>query len=505
MHYGKTIRRTTWVYLLFYLALPLAFLTKTLYARELNIVDYGLFFGLFAFFSILTQLRDWGLSAASLYYVNKYLVKGEHSRVKTLFFLNHGFQLATVLVILPILIIIKPYILTTVYRNEGHIGFLFNFFIIYWLIESIHAINIAFINIFQEQHVSRIFDIISRIIILASSFILFKFVQDFQVPAYAFITAILAVGIGASLYLAMRHKQFLTAKSYTKPDLVNEYVRFAGIAACGAFSSILLLYADTFLVQYFLGAREVAYYTTAFSLAEMIILVITPLSIITPPLFNRLWQEKKLEELSKISSFLFNHLLAVILPVSLTVLILADRIVYVIVGPAFAASVPILAIFCILEIFKAHLTFLNQMFIAQGRIKRATTYIIIVGIFNVLLDILLITSFGSRGAALAMLFSFIFWLVLVHREVKKYIALRIEPKTIGKIFLANLIFAGSLYTLKKQLHLFSFGISWNYIGDSLIGFTIAFACYIGMLFLFGILSKQKISRMIALMKKKPMD
>ena len=97
--YKKIAKETAKVYFLTLLIIPLSFFVRMIYARNLTLVDYGLFYGLFAFFGFFGFLRDWGLTSATNYFANKYIVHNNKSKVKALLFINWGFRLFMSIVI----------------------------------------------------------------------------------------------------------------------------------------------------------------------------------------------------------------------------------------------------------------------------------------------------------------------------------------------------------------------------------------------------------------------
>ena len=125
--YKKIAKETAKVYFLTLLIIPLSFFVRMIYARNLTLVDYGLFYGLFAFFAFFNFLRDWGLTSATNYFANKYIVHNKKSKIKTLFFLDWGFKLFMSIAIGIILYFLKGVIASGIYKNEGNVGYMFDF------------------------------------------------------------------------------------------------------------------------------------------------------------------------------------------------------------------------------------------------------------------------------------------------------------------------------------------------------------------------------------------
>ncbi|MFH1401186.1 MAG: oligosaccharide flippase family protein [Nanoarchaeota archaeon] len=502
--YGTILRRIIWVYALSYLILPVSFVIKAIYARQVNIVDYGLFFGLFAIFGMCALVRDWGLAASSLYHVNKYLVRKEYSKIKTMYWINIAFQLSAAILIALILLSLKGTILTTVFKNEGHISFLFNIFLLYWIIETVHGANMNFLNIFQEQKVAKIFDLCVKIVILVMSLALFAVTQDYQVPVLAYLCSMILITMVSSIYLARRYRHIFAAKLYTGRDLLKEYFTFGSVAVLASISGILFLYTDTFLVQFFLGAEQVGYYTTAYSVAEIIILFVAPLAIITPPIFNRLWHEKDMKQLRSIVQFIFSNLPFIILPISIFFFILAPHIIYFIVGPKFTSSVALLQIFCLYEIIKISTMFMTQLVVAQGKIKKITMTTIIVGIIDLIGKITLINVpwLGAKGAIIMATLTQATFLTVYWLDVRGAMKIKLSMTSILQAGLGAAVFTLITLGLRNVELVRLPSTAWTYLVNGGLTFLAAMTVYVAALYAMRVITKDKVRLVKAMIMRK---
>lgn len=506
--YARVARSTLWTYLFTYLAVPIAFLVRALYARKLTVVDYGIFFGLFAFFGLLFFLRDWGLNSASIFYANKYLVKKEYGKVKMIYWMNLGFQIATALVIVTILYAIKPLVLSFIFKGEGHVDFLFSFFAVYWVFEAVVNANLTFINIFQEQKVSKLFEFIAKVLVLVFSYVGFVALQPFQVPVLAYIAAFILVSLGMFWYIFSRHREKFSGRAERDAGVGREFFTYAMTAAFGSVMVILFINTDMFLIQVFLGAAQVGYYSTAYSIAEIVMMLANPLAIVMVPYFTRLWHEGDKARLSNLTNFLFNHLAVVILPVAVFIFLYASQIVYFVAGPSFADATPLLMVFCAAEILKVYTFMSGNVIASMGKVKRLTMILAITGIINVVGDLILIRLMGTLGAIIATIVALTVYFILAAHDLRRELHLRFRIGILAKTVAAAAVFGVIAFLLTPVVHVVDTGkTNWNVFANGVIIFAVAGIAYIALIFATGVVTREKIvtAKRLARIKAGPLD
>jgi len=501
--YKKIAKETAKVYFLTLLIIPLSFFVRMLYARNLTLVDYGLFYGLFAFFAFFEFLRDWGLTSATNYFANKYIVHNNKSKVKTIFFIDWGFKLFMSFIIGLILYSLKGIIASGIYKNEGNIGYMFDFFLVFWIISTVYRSNCIFFSILQEQRISKFFEFINWLLILVMSFVGFSFIQSYKVPVLAYMVSMIVVCIVSSFLFFIKHNDIFRAEFYKGRNLRKEVFKYASAVMIGSFSSILLSQTDLFLIQLFIGARNVAYYSSGFAAASLLMILVVPLSMITRPLFARLWHSGKKAELSMLISFIFNNILVFMLPFSMFFFTFSSQLVSLVYGSVFLESGIILKIFSFAFIIKIFNMFLFQILWSTGKPKQTSIIIIIAGVANIVLDLILISMFQNIGVAIATSICYLLIMVLCLKEILKEITIKINILNNAKIVLSSLIFLITCFTLRGRIEFFGIGIAkYNFLLNGGSIFAISLVIYVACLILFGIITKQKIKIIIGLFSQK---
>ena len=74
----KFVKRGFWLYLFTFLAAPFSYLVRVIISRDLNVHDFGLFYGIISLLTLLSALNDLGATESLNYFLPKYLIKKEY-------------------------------------------------------------------------------------------------------------------------------------------------------------------------------------------------------------------------------------------------------------------------------------------------------------------------------------------------------------------------------------------------------------------------------------------
>ena len=492
-----------WVFLFSFAAIPVSIAVRILYAQKLSVVDYGLFYGFFAFLGMFEFLRDWGLRNAAAYFTNKYVVKKDNRKIKTLYFINHFVPFVLSLIIAGLLFLFKGVIVTHVYKNEGHINFIFNFLLIYWVLAVFYRTNTTFFNAYSQQQIPKAIEFISLSLIFVSSFFLLFFFESYKVPVISYIGVFAFLSIVSTYWFFVKHRDVFEAKMYVKKDLFKEVITYANAIFIGGLSSLVLTQTDSFLLQIFSGATNVALYTTGFSAANLITAFTTPITIIFYPIFMRYWHHKNKKVLTKVLNLILNNILLVLLPISLFFFVFAKQIILLMFGAKFAASTIVLQVFAFTFILNALALFFLMCLRSFGKPKACSKVIVIGGVSNIILDLILIPKFELMGAIVATSICYVIMLIAAGTIVNKDIKIRPSPSKNLKIIISSIMFTLTYVVVKDYVLLFSFGNQTiNTISNNIIVFIISISVYAIFLVMLKVVDKNMIMTLKNIVIKK---
>lgn len=483
-----------WVYFFTFLAMPLGYLIRVMYAQNLSVEDYGVFYGLFGFFAVFEVVRSWALPSAINFFTNKHLVKEEFNQVKTLFWFGHGFRFLLSLLIGGLLYIFRPWIFQTFYPTEAHIGPMFNLFLLYWIVESFFVINNAFLSIFQNQKINGIIEFLKLTSVLIFSVIGFRYLSAYQVPVLAYFLAVFFVVLLAFGYIFKTYFQILFKSALHKEKgFLKKIFLFATALIPASFANTIFVTTDTIMIQYFEGAKDVALYTTAVATSGLLLLFFTPLGQVLNPLISKLWHQEKKLEISKIISLFLNHIFILFLPLSLFVALFSKNILLSLFGEKFVSATIFLTIFTLVIFFKALRMLFAGSLTSIGKTKEITKIIFITGLFNVIGNLILIQFWGTLGVVITTAISFVLAFLMFLSELHKVIPLTFDLKYLFKTLLLSLVFIGLVFILKNIIYFQYFQKPlWNFAFNGGIIFVLSGSVYVGLLFWTGVLNRKKL-------------
>jgi len=95
----KIVNKGFWIYVFVILTGPISYGIRMILSDNLSLSDFGLFYGLISFISLLSVYNDFGMTESLNYFVPKLIVKEDYGRPKVLFFLAFVSQVFTSVII----------------------------------------------------------------------------------------------------------------------------------------------------------------------------------------------------------------------------------------------------------------------------------------------------------------------------------------------------------------------------------------------------------------------
>ena len=213
-------------------------------------------------------------------------------------------------------------------------------------------------------------------------------------------------------------------------------------------SSVILDSGDRLLVQRFLGAEQLGYYSAAYNISTYVEeSLMVPINLALFPIYMKIWVEKGKEETQQFLSRSLNNFLALAVAIVCVVFLTSRDVVVVLASRKFQEAHHLLPILVIgLLIYAVHI-FLNAALLIHRRTTTMTALVIYACVANLLMNLVLIPRMGIQGAAVATLLSYLLLVILMGR-----VSFRLLPLQIGyAAFLANLIAAAITYGVVSRI------------------------------------------------------
>lgn len=228
----------------------------------------------------------------------------------------------------------------------------------------------------------------------------------------------------------------------------------------GATAAITFAYfkTDTILLSLMQSNADVGIYNVAYKIIENLIFFPAMLAGLVLPLLSRFFISDK-KKFTEIANKTFKVFVLVVLPIVLGTVFLADDIVRIISGTAFAASAPVLRILSLSLTFIFFGHYFNMILVVGHAQKKLMQALLFVAVFNITLNLILVSHYSYFGAAVSAALTEC--MVVVLTSVLAYRNLHFSPRFsgAGKVFLSAIGMAASLFLLSKTSFLLSGVIS----------------------------------------------
>lgn len=480
-------------YIVSMLILPISFFIRILFARTLSIEDYGNFYSIIAFLSLLDVVRFFGVNFQTCsFFINKYKMEKRADKMKGFF--NFSFVLVsiTTIIIASILFIFSDGIGKFVFDNAGHIQAMLPWMIGFWIFSGMLQFLGFFLISYLKQTKYQLIMLIMHGSYLIMFILLSLALEPYLAAVQAYFVGALIGAIIAIFPFVKESRFFLKTKAFFSSRMGKEILGFSMNLILLAFIGTMLAQTDTFLIQLIKGSEDAAYYNVAFPTANLILILISPLAIIIAPLFSKLWHEKNRKALNRIESFLINNFLVAILPVVVFLVMFSKTIIYYIFGAGYVEAHLSLELFSFFFIFKGINTIIIPMIVSMGRPQKASRIMLIGLIINIALDLILVPSLSYLGATISTGIAQIMMSIFFIKELK-----RIEPFRFSwwqniKVIIAAALFIAVVFGLKSIIPLASIGSDLLTIIAGGGIFLVGLCAYILFLVLVRVITKEKV-------------
>jgi O-antigen/teichoic acid export membrane protein len=228
----------------------------------------------------------------------------------------------------------------------------------------------------------------------------------------------------------------------------------------GATALITFAYfkTDTILLSLFQTSAAVGIYNVAYKIIENLVFFPAMLAGLVLPLLARYFMADR-KKFLEIANKTFKVFVIIVLPLVLGTVFLAKDIVFIISGPEFAASIPVLRIlaFSLACIFFGH--FFNMILIVAHLQKKLMQALLFVAVFNISFNLFVVSRYSYFGAATAAVLTEGLVVVLTSFLVYRNVGFLPRFTGMGSVMLSAFGMALALYFLSSAPFLLAGSLS----------------------------------------------
>lgn len=436
---GKILKGSSIILFFSVLTSPLGYILRVLYSNNLSIEMYGLFYALLAFFGILTTYKDLGFGYSVIYLVPKFIKKHEYQQSWIVYRYNQFVEVGTSILFSVILIIFAPW-LSNYYFKVPEAQNLIYIFCIYFIANSfLEALYKMFTGLQKEKYYSSIQ--FSRLF-LALVFSLLFLAFDYSNIIY-FAVAWALAHISCTIFytfLLSRFNIFKKKRLVWNKKLFKEMLQFAIPTLITTSIYTFITFSDNFFLTLFKSVRDVGVYNIIIPLISIPYIFLSPINNLLLPLVSHLMEGEKekttqlLNEMLRIIPFIGFYF-------SLFILLFPSPIVQLIFGAKWVGLVEIpLQIMAFGTVLSLLSSFLTTIACGMGKVKERMKISFIIALFNIAISIVLISSYGVLGTAIASTTVYLLSIILFSMVIRKDISFKLPLKLYSSLIIFSICF-----------------------------------------------------------------
>lgn len=411
--------------------------------ENLGVKEYGIFIFLNTILTFL-GLLDLGISTATNKHIVEYRSLGDEKRLKTLLYSMNSVYLIQALIYLIVCIVIGLIMQNFFVKPTTTV----NYLVLLSIIGTSGFISSIFTNfgnlLIPLQRYDLSLKISSTLILLSNVSMLVLAVMGYKlVPILIAQLFITVLGVFIYYFTSRRLLPILVLKySWDKTELIKNY-KFALPVAFNNIASSSLVHFDKLLIPIFLGGASLTYYGVPGSVATKISSISSTFSSLLFPIAVSLHSVNNTEKLKRVYVRSIRLIAILSSAISLSVIFMADKILFFWLGEDFAErSLYVLIILVLTNFVLALYSPLYNLLIGMGKTRFLTTSSFFMAILNIIMLFTLIPMYGINGAAVAYFIStiFVFWMITYSE--KKYFGIteNIHGKLLLKLILTGVPF-----------------------------------------------------------------
>ena len=431
-------------------------------ARILGAAEFGVFsyiLGLAGFFTIFADLGVSPLMTREI---------ANHPNKRAIYFVN-AFWIKNILLTITAVLII--FVAPKFSNIEAAIALL-PFVALLVLFDNFRDFTFSYFRGIEKMEREAFLTVIMNTAIAVSGFIVLNFYQTAGALLFSYIFSVAILSIVSFYFI----KDFIKGvfKNFNKEILKQFFHDCWPLAFSGLFS-IFMLNIDIVMLGWWRSAEEIGYYSASQRVVQIFYTLPAILASAVFPTIARFIKQSETDKARTLNEKSMTILYFIAIPLVIGGIILGKPIIKFLFGETY---LPASASFQIL-IFALFINFpgaiLSNLLMAYNQQRRLINYMIAGSISNVILNVLLIPSFGIAGAAIATLISQFMYFAPIWLKMKKlgdfktlrhlkkiiisviimgifsYTLNQIELNVIVNIIISAGIYFGILYLLKEEI------------------------------------------------------
>jgi O-antigen/teichoic acid export membrane protein len=416
----------------------IAFVSFPLFTRLFSVADYGLMGLVLKIVAAATVLAKMGIQNSVTRFYEEEKASPDKNALRrfysTLFF-GIGFCAVVVTVLFALGVWALPGAMIAPYLKD-----LLLFGAILILIRGTQTVLAGFLRVEERTKTYNVLDILAKAAGVTIVLVLY-FAWKRSLHAFFSGLVVAEAAIVIAMIVALLRRHLLDPRQFDY-RLLRTVVAFGFPLIWYEFTYMILDSGDRIIVNYFLGAQALGYYSAAYNISAYIQeSMVAPINLALVPLYMKVWTTKGRQPTQVFLNRTLNAFLLLAVGVVCAVFTTSRDALVFLGSQKYQAAHRLLPVLVVgLVFWSLHIFFIAGLLIHKrtSTMARLNFYACAV---NIGLNVILLPRIGVMGAALATLFSYMFVVILMARASFPLLPLRIDYRACARYMLVAAVTA----------------------------------------------------------------
>lgn len=243
--------------------------------------------------------------------------------------------------------------------------------------------------------------------------------------------------------LFLIHRLFRKAEihwNYISINFFRESIVYALPLVVVEISSILISFADRYIIQYFLGLETLGIYSASNNIVRYVSqIILIPINLALLPICMKIWVNKGKEETREFLSKALRYFALIAFPITLGLIAIGKNVIVLLASEKYAESYIIIPYVMIGKILLASCNIFNVAWFVYKKTPIYAILMFISFLCNIILNIILIKAFGMIGAAYGTFITYLILFTSISLISFKYLSFKIEFTYLILYFVSSII------------------------------------------------------------------
>lgn len=413
------------------------FISFPIWTRILNPQEYGIYNLFIVSIGLMTTFSKAGLQKSVIRFFSEFAARKREQPI-SIYYSTHIIGAVGSGFIFSLLFLIYILFFDQTVAGAVHTGKLLVLLMIIVIAQSLNSVIVSFLRVEQKVKNFAAVSFLNRYGIIGAA-VLFAVVLKMGLLGLFLGQAIVEGLISVSFVFYMLWKKRFVIKHFSM-KFFREALSF-GIPLMPAESSRWILqYMDRFIIQIFMGAAAVGYYSAGYNMTLYLsILLAAPFNLAIIPMYLDIWERQGEEPTKRFLETVFDYYLMVAIPLICAFCLMGKQLIEIMASAQFRDAYVILPYLVVPLILNSAYSVYGAGLLIYKKTKLVMYYTLLAGGVNLILNLILIPRMGLVGAAIATLIAYSVLISLTAMSAFKYLKLTIKVKPILGYVAASLI------------------------------------------------------------------